>query len=362
MALKRPEVIDKLEHLASVEIRRYTLEQVVSFVSQLRSATPAADIAKSTNLSEEEVIDLGAKLGTWLTHVFGSVSAEIVIAAKQEQPELFQESKGKKVIIPLGFERRGKQRREINRALATIIRHNPDEATLSRFLDRLYPSKNSVLTARDVFMVWRFAQLGRIDGLASISPKHPAFCQTMVSAYNLLDTSISDAENSVKVLADVEADVESVVDACVKARWLNEARISRLERVAVSAAKSKSSMELLRRHQQTFALEVATAPHSWTITDIAQLLEGQVLRLVQAAGLVNEESSRREALEIRARLIELDEENGSDLAKDLDLLVPEGLRAKRAGLEMEYWDAIDARISGDPTWRSQLEAAFAGQR
>lgn len=361
MALKRPEVIDALEKLASVEIRRYSLDQVVSFVQQLRAGTSATDIASNTGLSEEDVIDLGAKLGTWLTHVFGSVSAKIVIAAKQEQPMLFTEPKGKKVVIPVGFERRGKQRREITRALATVIRHNPDEATLSRFLDRLYPSKNSVLTARDVFMVWRFAQLGRLAGLAEISPKHPAFCQTMVSAYNLFETSIQDAEQAVKTLTDTTASVDDLAAACVKVGWLHQARIERFSRL-VAAVANGGSPHLLRQHQERLALEVSAAPRAWTITDISQLLEGQVLRLVQAAGLVNEESSRREALEIRARLIELDAEHGSDLSKDLDLLVPEGLRAKRAGLEMEYWDAVDARINGDPTWRSQLEAAFAGQR
>jgi len=360
VALTRPEVIDTLETLASVEIRRYSLEQVVSFVELLRTGTSAADIAAGTGLSEEDVIDLGAKLGTWLTHVFGSVEAEIIIAAKQDDPSSLK-SKGKKVVIPVGFERRGKQRREINRALATVIRHAPDEATLSRFLDRLYPSKNSVLTARDVFMVWRFAQLGRISGLAGISPKHPAFCRTMVSAYNLLETSILDAEHAVKTLVNLKATVEELSAACVKVGWMHQARIERFERL-LSSVSSGNSEHLLRKHQERLAMEVAAAPQAWHITDIAQLLEGQVLRLVQASGLVNEENSRREALEIRARLIEIDAEHGSDLAKDLDLLVPEGLRARRAGLEMEYWDAIDSRINGDPTWRSQLEAAFAGQR
>lgn len=361
MALKRPEVLDILEKLASVETHRYSLDQVVSFVKQLRAGTPATDIASSTNLSEEDIIDLGAKLGTWLTHVFGSVNAEIVIAAKQEQPALFTESKGKKVIIPVGFERRGKQRREITRALATVIRHNPDKETLSRFLDRLYPSKNSVLTARDVFMVWRFAQLGRLAGLAEISPNHPAFCQTMVSAYNLFETSIQDADQAIKTLTDITASADELAAACVKVGWLHQARIERFERLVTSAAKGDYT-HLLRQHQERLALEVSTSPRAWKITDISQLIEGQVLRLVQAAGLVNEESSRREALEIRAHLIELDAEYGSDLAKDLDLLVPEGLRAKRAGLEVEYWEAVDARINGDPTWRSQLETAFAGKR
>lgn len=358
MALKRPDVITKLEDLSSIETQRVSLSQIVSFVKLLRSTTPLADVAASTNLTEEEVIDLGARLGTWLTHVSGSVDAEIILAVEMEQPQLFHDSDDTKVIIPVGFERRPKQRREINRSLATIIRHNPDEATLSRFLDRLYPSKTSVLAARDVFIVWRFAQLGRLDGLANISPNHPAFCRTMVSAYNLLETAIADAEQAVNVLVDESADLESLASACVKVRWMNEARIGRLERQVQHASSGPTALGMLRRHQRTFAIEVSSVPAAWRIDDISQLREGQVLRLVQASGLVNEESARREALEIRTRLIELDAENGSDLSKDLDLLVPEGVRAKRAGLEMEFWDAIESRLAGDPDWRDRLESAF----
>ncbi len=358
MAIKRPDVIEKLEALASIETQRITLPQIVSFVKLLREVTPLADVASSTNLTEEEVIDLGARLGTWLTHVSGSVSAEIVVEATMEQPQLFPESDENTVIIPIGFERRPKQRREINRSLATIVRHNPDEATLSRFLDRLYPSKTSVLAARDVFIVWRFAQLGRLDGLANISPAHPAFCRTMISAYNLLETAIADAEQAVVVLTDEESDVDDLAAACIKARWLNEARISRLERQVQHAKSDPSALDMLRRHQRTFAVEVSSVPHAWRIDDLAHLREGQVLRLVQASGLVNEENARREALEIRTRLIDLDAENGSVLSKDLDLLVPEGVRAKRAGLEMEFWDAIEARLAGDPDWRDRLESAF----
>lgn len=358
MALKRPEVIDQLEKLATVEVRRFTLEQVVMFVEQLRSGTPSATIASNTGLTEPEVLDLGAKLGTWLTHVAGSVDVKIEVAATQEQPQLFVNPDADSVLIPVGFERRTKQRRAITRALATVIKHNPDETTLSRFLDRLYPSKTSVLTARDVFMVWRFAQIGRISGLANISPNHPAFCRTIVAAYNLLETAVFDAEAAVRQLIDETTPVESLADACIKVRWMNEARIGRLERLVALAQSGGSAVEVLRRGQRTFAIEVSAVPSAWFVSDIAHLFEGQILRLVQAAGLVNEESSRREALEIRSKLIEIDSANGSVLSKDLDLLVPEGLRAKRAGLEMEFWDAIDSRISGDPSWRDHLEAAF----
>lgn len=357
MAVRRPQVIDRLEELAAVEARRFSLEQVTTFVELLRSITPADAIAAATGLPEDAVIDLGAKLGTWLTHVEGSVDVKIVAAAKLQQSQLFQDPESSTVVIPVGFERRAKQRRDIARALATIIAHNPDEATLSRFLDRLYPSRTSVLAARDVFIVWRFAQVGRIDGLSNISP-NPAFCRTLVSAFNLLDTSIQDAENAVATLVDQTATPTDLVEACVKAAWVNEARISRLARVCTRAVEEPQTVEILRRAQQSFAFEVAAAPGAWSFTDIAQLLEGQILRIVQAAGLVNEETSRREALDIRSRLIEIDMEHGSDLSKDLDLLVPEGLRAKRAGIEVEYWEAIESRLAGDPAWRDQLEAAF----
>jgi hypothetical protein len=357
MALYRPQVIDTLEQMAAVSDRRFTLDQVKTFVTHLAAVSPAADIAQATGLTEDEVIDLGAKLGTWLTHVEGSVETDIILAAKQPQPPLFQDPAKNAVVIPVGFERRAKQRRDIVRALATIVVHTPDEATLARFLDRLYPSRTSVLAARDVFIVWRFAQVGRLSGLVNIS-QNPAFCRTMASAFNLLETAVADAEGAIATLVDENADPVNVAAACIKASWVNESRITRLARQAEIAVKDPSTASMLRKSQRSLAMEVKAMPRAWSFTDIAQLLEGQVLRIVQAAGLVNEESARREALDIRAKLMELDEANGSDLSKDLDLLVPEGLRAKRAGLEITFWEAIDARIAGDPLWRDLLESAF----
>lgn len=357
MALTRHPVVDTLEQMAAVETRRFTLDQVRTFVDKLRSVTPAADIARQTGLSDTEVIDLGAKLGTWLTHVSGSVDADVVYASRMTQPTLFQDPSSSTVVIPLGFERRVKQRRDIARALATIVVHNPDDTTLSRFLDRLYPSRTSVLAARDVFIVWRFAQVGRLDGLARIS-SNPAFCKTMASAYNLLETAVNDADSAVSALTDTTTSLDRLADACVSARWMHEARISRLERQIDLVRKDPTAENLLRRSQRALALEVNASPRSWRIASLAELREGQVLRIVQAAGLATEETARREALEIRTKLVELDESNGSDLSKDLDLLVPEGLRARRAGVEPAFWDAIEARVMGDPLWREQLEAAL----
>jgi hypothetical protein len=354
MALKTPPVVDELEDLASAELKRLNLDQVKSFVSGLKACTSAPEIAATTGLSEDEVIDLGAKLGTWLTHVLGSVDVEINLAAKEAQPQLFQT--GSEVVIPLGFERRAKQRRDIVRALATIVTHDPDETTLSRFLDRLYPSRTSVLTARDVFMVWRFAQLGRLDGLSKIST-NPAFNRTMASAYYTLDTAVKDAESAIDVLRDPNSTAPSVSEACVKARWVHEARISKIERLANQAQVGKVSEEILRRDLRSFAREYDAYPRLWTFTSVAELSEGQVLRIVQAAGLAGE-TGRKEALEIRTRLVELGEEHGFDLAKDLDRLVPEGLRARRAGVENLFWMAIHARMDGDPEWRSIFEDAI----
>ena len=358
MALKRPQVIKTLEELSSSSTKRLSVKQVNQFVALLRAGTSCHDIAKKLKISETEVIDLGAQLGTWLTHVSGSVDAEVVYEAHQQQATLFRPTDDSTVVIPHGFERRVQQRRDIGRALTAVIVHNPDESVVSRFIDRLYPSQNSALAARDVFVVWRFAQIGRISGLADIA-ESPAFCRTMASAYFLLETAVLDAENSIALLSDSSTSIEALTDACVKARWVNESRISRLERLVDLAHTSVSANEMLRRGQDSFAREVKAVPRNWTFTSVEQLSEGQVLRIVQSTGLVSEESSRREALEIRSRLVEIDTQHESDLTKDLDLLVPEGLRAKRAGLESEFWDAVVSRAEGNSNWRSQLDKAFA---
>lgn len=354
MALKRPDVVERLEQLASHEVDRLSLDQVSMFVQMLKDGRSASDIATATELTETDVIDLGARLGTWLTHVLGAVEANIEIAAKTQQPMLFPGPD--QVVIPLGFERRAKQRRDVVRALATILVHNPDEATLSRFLDRLYPSKTSVLAARDIFVVWRFAQLGRINDLASIAT-NPAFNRTMASAYYALETAIADAEAGLRVLSDDTADPADVRTACVAAKWIHESRITKMERLASNVCDAGAAPEILRREQRYFAREMAAAPHLWCFTSIEQLREGQIRRIVEAAGLVGDDG-RRDALDIRNRLVALGEESGFDLARDLDRLVPEGLRAKRAGVEDLYWEGIEARIGGDPHWRDIFESAM----
>jgi hypothetical protein len=355
MALIQPAVIGELEQLAAAEIKRLTLTQVQTFVAKLKACEPVDAIAAATGMDDDDVIDLGAKLGTWLTHVLGSVDVEIELAVKQAQPTLFPGAD--QVVIPAGFERRAKQRRDIVRALATIIVHDPDDATLQRFLDRLYPSKTSVLAARDVFVVWRFAQLGRIDDLARIS-SNPAFNRTMASAFYTLETAVRDAEAAFTVMVDLEADPADVHAACVTSRWVREARISKMERLAAQVRDGQGSENLLRRDQRYFGNEIAACPPAWTFTSVADLVEGQVLRIVEAAGLVGDDS-RRDALDIRSRLVALGEEHGYDIARDLDRLVPEGLRAKRAGVEDLYWEGIEARIAGDPNWREIFESAMS---
>lgn len=352
MAITRPAVFDRLEANANVVIEKLTVAQVSTLVRNLSTVKSLADVALACNIEESEVLDLTADLGTWLCHSdktptkFSEV--ELVAAAKMSQMTMFQDPEAEIVVIPIGFERHGKNRRDVSSSLARIVYTKPDDVTLMRFLDRQYATTSGVLSAREIFVMWSFACLGRLDDLDGVSDSS-AYSKVMISAFDLFDTVISDVERNLRSVCDPDVDIEDALRAISSLRWVNEARLGHLERAAQTALMS-NRREVFSREQRRFADEVRTSVE-WNITDISQLREGQVLRIVQAAGL-GEVVTRRDTNELRARLTTL------GLDRDLDRLLPIAARAQSVGIEDAFWEAIERRMSADPNWSDDLDTAF----
>lgn len=365
MALTRPEVLERLQANADVVVKKLTIEQVERFCAGVIDGESRTDIETACELTTDEVFDLGAALGTWLIHSnrtkpvdldsLGGIGYDTtdddngqltIFAEAGVNPHVADNS-----YYPPGFRKAPGQQRDIGSSLGAILFHKPDRKTLLRWLDRHYPTANSVLTARDVFVLWSFARIGRLDDLDKVS-NVTGYAKVVLRAWNALETTVETMERAVAVLCDPTSDVEAILDACTKARWVNEARIDRLERTAKVVGRAPHPT--LTRALTQFAREVDSQNH-WHVTDLGVLHEGQIRRIVEALGLA-EDTTRKQDAQLRHRLAEL------GFTRDLDMLLPIGAKALKVGAEDVFWDAVERRREGDPDWRDQLDEALDAEQ
>ena len=375
--------------------RQITLEQARGVVDGLVGITSLADIATATGLTEDEVLDVVKRLGTWLTHVHGGSNATLVKSADVGQMPLLQipaspepgakkrnkptepaANKRKKaaerdervVTIPAGFEPRAPHKRDVRKALASIVVHRPDNTSLVRWISREYPSETKMLTYTAITAAWNFAHFGVLDKLSEIAP-NPGFMTVLLQAYDTLDVARLDAIDGLRTLArgDV-SDLQVLANACAKCRFIAEGEIVKIERcIDIVAAETAdlvarsvdldktrpSSESTLLRELRWLAERVRVQPRRYMIEDVGNMQPSQVLRIAQMAGVPVEGGNRQAEAEIRERLAAL------SLSADADRLVPEGLRAARLDLLEEFYEALDRRADGDPNWNHVLQRAFA---
>jgi hypothetical protein len=368
--------------------RRLTPTEVTGVVNGLVACHSLADVASDTGLDEADVLDVVAAFGTWLTHVNGGSGAVTRNAASVDQQPLFQSpapakvsAKAKKaaakkapakkapakkaaskrakssgppvVIVPPGFERTAPHGRDVAKALAAVVVADPDEAVVTRFIARRYASTAKVLTFPLVASVWRFAVSGRLDEIDQINPDNLVFAELQVAAYDTLEVARLDCHAGIRTLcaADV-SDLQVLSDAAARCRWVAEGEVSKLEKLIEVAEKSETARPLLAKELRFFAQAVQAAPDRYLPGSIADLNEAHVLRIGQAAGLAVDGGSRSDEADIRRRLQDL------GLGSDVDRLVPEGIRAASVDLGDVFWDAMERRASGDPSWDDDLLDAF----
>lgn len=357
--------IERLRRARPDESSKPTLDQLRSVVDGLHGCQPLSSISTISGLPEARVLDLVAELGTWLTHVRGGAGVTTSSASDSSQQVLFQNpvkgSKKPSVVVPLGFERRAPHKRDVAKALASIVVARPDDDTLARFIARKYPTKAKVLTFSMVAAVWRFATLkgpdgtSRLEEIDQLNPSNHTLNELLVAAYDLIDLAVRDANAGIATLVAADlSDLGSLRAACAKARWVAEAELGKIERLIEACELRSSAERLLTTELRFLAQRVKALPGRYTIGSIAELNEGQVLRIAQAAGLSIEGTSRAEESEIRGRL------KAMGFSSDLDRLVPEAIRAGQVGIIAEFWEAMEARQSGDTDWAQHLTDAFVG--
>lgn len=381
--------------LASLqEARRVTAQQVRTLVQALGYCQPLDRCVAATGLTPDEVFDLVSEFGTWLTHVYGSADVEVVRHSNQLQlfypgekvtntgrikaPKRSREERRRRaaravryvanphrvpsglgrvpVVVPVGFEVSSRQPRDVAKALAQIVVRDPDESICARFVSRRYAATAPVVTFPLIAAVWRFATLGRLGEIHEVNPDDREFLATAIAAYDLLEVARASAMEALHYLLSGPEDLDAIAAACAKLHFVAAGEMQRLERIVELARTSAESRRLLAQELGFLAQRVRSAPRNYVLRTIADLNDGQVMRIAQAAGVETNQPTRATEAEIRRRLDEL------GLAADADRLVPLGTHAIAAGLEVEFWDAVGLRADGDPDWDAAMRALFAQRR
>lgn len=377
--------IERLRERSKTQVKRLKNATIAKIVIGLRDNTSLKDLMKQTRLSETEILDIVAGLGTWLIHVHGSVPETAKPAAKTSTKspvrastrketqlsllDILEKPKSAKVVtpkgskpkidedkVPPGFEKSAAHRRDVVKSVGSIIYHNPSNSEITRWLDRRYMSTSGVLTGADVTLMHLMAQLGRLSEMGAISPS-PAAAQAIVGAFDLFDVAICDANEAVSMLSgvgrgEINLSADEIMHNATKMAWLNEARSSKIFALARQAKEfaDRESLAALNHDLRSFSFE-AESIH-WHPKDIASLRRAQVARLIERSGLAKSEDLKRTESEIRNKLVEM------GLKDDLDRLLSDAMRAVHAKCESEFWAAITARQSGDANWRARLQKAI----
>lgn len=260
------------------------------------------------------------------------------------------------VVIPMGYDL-SDLGRNIRASLAAMVKDKPTDAALERYYNRRYEENADELTAEHLHMVWWLASLGLHSRLDDLDGNTEMLNRMLVSAHDVLETFIHDAQYSLRVLADSEAwrkpvdDLTELLGAC---DWTHPGLFSRIAPVVetLSAGESERTRQLLRT--RLVAVAAWWKNEAKGLRDIGQLNEAHLRMLVERSGLAYDAAEEKEVRsEIRTRLVEL------GFTADLDQEVPAGVAAWRQGRLADFYTSREARAAGDQNW-AQLYRADGG--
>jgi transposase-like protein len=346
---------------------RPTVDQVATIVDDLvknvaLSETGARMRQGSVRAGERLVLDVVATFGTWLAHSVGRADVTSSYAVEEEKPvqtELFpaprKAPKRRKnhVVIPEGYEPSGPHKRDVDKALCTIVAHRPDAEVIARFVARTYTTRQSHLGYPVVAGVWGFARHGRLASIDLVS-EDIVFQTQVLEGFDVLDVGREDAIRALaKILDNENASPKDVLKACDRAFWLDEQAFQALRKVAEFVKKDPSENSRLRREIGLLRHKVAANPGRYRPSQVSDLTLGQVRRICEISGIRVEPENRAEETEIRNTL------KSMGFSVDADRLVPEALRCADSGTLDAFWEIMHARSEGDPDWSRQLQELSA---
>lgn len=334
-----------------------TVEQVAQVSDDLAKGIDLYDTAAKMGAATQEVgeklvLDIVATFGTWLAHSLGRAEVDYRYAAEDPQPTLFpieNEASDGTIKVPAGYEPSGRHRRDVDKALCTIVHYAPDKTVISRFVARTYGTRQDRFGYPIIAGVWKFASCGRIGTIDKVSDDL-GFQEHVLEAFDLLDVAREDAVAAIKELLETAVRTpEETLVICDKAYWLDEQGFASLRRSAEAAKTNEAAKDRMQRDAGILARKAAMHPARYLPGQVSDLTLGQVRRICTSAGIRVEPEGRAEEADIRATL------KSMGFAVDADRLVPEALRCADKGTLDDFWAVMQARAEGDPTWSDQLE-------
>lgn len=375
----------RLETQAAAETERVVVKQMRVICDGLYSVTPRAVIAADAGLSEDEVTDLVAECGTWLGHAnkkTKKMATEAVIDLDEAAQATAVSVENDVVRLPIGFERRSEvgedgkvRRRDVSAALARIVQLKPSDEVLMRFLDRKYPAQVTlsypmVTTVRFIAGLRDAEGRSRIEELDQVNGDNASLSACLLKAYDMLEVARADGEAGIRALCQAAAGVTveelpGLLEAARNSNWINPARMGEMAKRIETAIKqiersdrqTQYALTNVRSACYNFAAQVKRERRLWLFESIADLSVGQVQTICKANGLRVDGDDRALANDIRTSLKDMGFES------DTDRLLPLGMRSYAAGLESEFWTALEARANKDneeyARLRGELNAALA---
>lgn len=331
-----------------------TLEQVSLVVSHLYRGTSLSDTAAALNLDEsidgeKFTLDIISTYGTWLAHSNGATGAVIDWAGSDTtgQACLFDTSGAPIVEGPKGYHPSEAHRRDVTKAMAAVVAAGQNPDVISRFVARTYATRQVRMSYPIIAGVWGFAVMNRLGTLARVS-QDATFVTLAVEAYDLLDVARADGVSALQDLLTVDpADTDTVKRLATKADWIAERQMRAVYRAAERANDDAFAAARLARElgylQAAFAAGSLPAP-----AGVRHLTLGQVQRITASHGIAIEAKNREEETVIRAELKKM------GFATDTDMLLSQALTCAENGTIDRFWEILQARASGDPSWSDDL--------
>lgn len=374
------EPIDALRQLDDAD-RPVSLDALRSITYGLLHAPHFSvdDLAREAGVTTDDVVSTIIRFGSWINRARGASGVDVVYAGgDQVQPTLLANATG----VPSGLRKNvakgyatgsGKTAavaqlsgnqvlahkslapaalgKDVTKALAEILAAQPGDGDVVRYFQRT-SARQQALAFEHVTTVWMFARVGRLDELGMINPGSAELAQRLCDGYDILENARAQAMRSLLVLCADGTDPSDVAGLLVALRPVAQGLVRDLDKL-VRCADSHHGRRAIERELRWLCRMVDSHESSLLIGRIEDLNQGQMLRIVQQAGIDTNRVTRVEESEVRAKLVRM------GLHADADQLVTTGVRAMRAGLDDEFWDAVERRSEGDPDWDSRLLDALS---
>lgn len=268
------------------------------------------------------------------------------------------------VLLPAGFDKDSAHGRDVEKSLAALAVDELETAEVIRFVERHLADKGVELEACHVHSLHLCIRHGLTDrllevaglartehGIEKVGAGNIGAAGLLVQAYDLLELFRSDAMSALVRLVDEQESLQERRHAAATARWLAPGELERIERL-LDQAIARPGNESLARLVATAVYNLRLRPP--VLARVEDMTSAHITQVLRLAGLETDRAEQKAIeAELRTRLKEL------GLGNDLDQEIPEGVRAWRSGRLEAFYASRQARVEGDPDWKSLYVTAEA---